>query len=705
VIRKIGKARVFQKTAGKKNQKISARAQNKKLLWRMLALIGGSVALVFCIMILCILMSLQKSVNQLTTSDLTAKSLAASYQISNYFEKYIEITKQMTTNSQFEALFSNVHKGMKITDAENYDAVKSTMKNIQATDSDNIVVSWIADVDSSQYTQSDGYTSGSEWVISKCAWYTELIKQQNNEQNVVVTEPYEDLATGQRIVSVIAPVYKSGTKVLIGAAAINFSPDTLYKMASQYTLGNTGFYILTTAAGQLIYHPDKGLQNDSITESGMSASIIDAMTNKKTGTVTYEAMGQTNDGYVSAVGETGWMVATGLPQKEYNSTVNNVLKTVLIISFIALCALAMVITLISKSIVNPLLKLQKAADRIADGDLDVQIDIRSSNEIGQVAASISRTVDRLKEYKRYIDEIALTLDQIAIGNLVFDLKCDYAGEFSKIKISLENIRGTLSYIFTEIGETADQVAGGSDQVAAAAQTLAQGATEQAGTIQQLSESMAGLSDKVKTTAQNATNASQLAVRSSDEVENGNGHMKQMILAMNDIDQSANQIGKIIKTIEDIAFQTNILALNAAVEAARAGTAGRGFAVVAEEVRSLANKSSEAARNTAALIQDSIDSIQNGTKIVQATAGSLNAIIDSTRQTTELIQQISDASNDQAGSIRQVTQGMDQIANVVQSNSAAAEESAASSEELNAQAQKLKGLVSTFHVDGGDEELN
>ena len=705
MIWKIGKARVYRKAPKKTVDKTSAKSQNKKLLWKMLALIGGSVALVFCVMITCILLSLRQSVNQLTTSNLTEKSLSASYQISNYFEKYIEITKQMTTNSQFEALFSSTHKGMSMADADNYDDVKSTMENIQKTDSDNILVSWIADVDSSQYVQSDGYTSGPDWVISKCAWYTALMKQQSNEQNVVITEPYVDLATSQRIVSVIAPVYKSGTKVLIGVAAINFSPDTLYEMASQYTLGKDGFYILTTVDGQLIYHPDKGLQNQNITDSDMSSSIIDAMTNKKTGAVTYEAMGQTNYGYVSAVGETGWMLATGLPQNEYNSTVNNVLRTVLIISVIALCALAMIITMISKSIVNPLLKLQKAADKIADGDLDVQVDIVSSNEIGQVAVAISRTVDRLKEYKRYIDEIAVVLDQIAVGNLVFNLQCDYAGEFSKIKLSLENIRETLSYVFSEIADTADQVAGGSDQVASAAQTLAQGATEQAGTIQQLSESMTGISDKVKATARNASNASQLAIRSSDEVESGNGHMQQMILAMNDIDESANQIGKIIKTIEDIAFQTNILALNAAVEAARAGTAGRGFAVVAEEVRNLANKSAEATRNTAALIQGSIDSIQNGTKIVHATAGSLNAIIDSTRQTTELIQQISDATNDQASSILQITQGMDQIATVVQSNSAAAEESAASSEELNAQAQKLKSLVSTFHVGDGDLEMN
>lgn len=691
----------FQKIPRKSFKRISLKTFRGKLLWKMLALIGGSAAIVFCVMIVFILLNLKQSVNQLTSSDLAAKSQAASYQLSNYFEKYIEITRQMTTNSQFETLFTSVHKGDKMAGAENYAAVKATMMNIQKTDSDSIAAVWIADVDSSQYSQADGYLSGSDWVISKCSWYTELMKQQKNEENIVITEPYQDPVTGQTIVSVVAPVYQSGSKVLIGVAAINFLPDNLYSLVSKYTLGKTGFYILTTADGQMIYHPNRGMKDRNITESHMSDSIVKAMQNQKSGAVVYDAMGTTDYGYVSAVGETGWMIATGLPAKEYNSTVDGVVRTVLTISVVALLVLALVITLISKSIVNPLLKLRRVAEKIADGDLDMQVDVKSDNEIGQVAVAISRTVDRLKEYKEYIDEIAVVLDQIATGNLVFDLRCEYAGEFSKIKTSLENIRGTLSYLFMEIEETAGQVASGSDQVAAAAQTLAQGATEQAGAISQLSDFITEISEKVKTTADNAANASQLAIRCSDEIESGNNQMRQMVSAMSEINESARQIGKIIKTIENIAFQTNILALNAAVEAARAGDAGRGFAVVADEVRNLASKSSEAARDTAALIQSSIDSIRNGTDMVQETARSLNAIIDSTVQTTELIYQISDASGEESNSIRQVTQGMDQIAVVVQSNSAAAEESAASSEELNAQAQKLKDLISTFRVDRED----
>lgn len=667
--------------------------RKKKLLTKMLLFIGGTVLVVFCITIVVILTNVKQSVNNLTNENLAAQSQSASYQISSYFSKYVEIAKQMAANSQFENLFSKTVPGEKITDTDGFNDVKNSMINVQKTDPDNISVSWIADIDSSQLTQSDGYLTGSDWVVTKRPWYEQILK----EQKVIITEPYEDTATKQWIVSVVAPVYKTGTKTLLGVTGIDFSLDNLYQMVSKYTLGDTGFYMLATSNGQLIYHPDKTMRDKNITEAGMSSNIVDAMKNKKSGSITYTAMGQTNYGYVSAVGDTGWVVATGLPQGEFNRTYSDVLNIILIIFAVALVTMALIIISVSNSIVNPLQKLQKTAEDIADGNLDTKVDVKSSDEIGQVADAISRTVDRLKEYKKYIDEITTILDQIAVGNLVFELKCDYVGEFAKIKTSMENVRHTLSSTFFDIGVAADQVASGSDQVASASQTLAQGATEQAATLEELSTSMTEISEQVKATAQNATDLSQLADTSSTEVESGNVHMKQMISAMSDISKSSNEIGKIIKTIEDIAFQTNILALNAAIEAARAGDAGKGFAVVADEVRNLANKSTEAAQSTAVLIQSSIESVKNGTDIAQATALSLDTIIGSTKKTAELIDKISQASNDQSHSIQQVTQEVDQIASVVQTNSATSEESAASSEELNAQAESLKTLIGNFKI--------
>lgn len=225
--------------------------------------------------------------------------------------------------------------------------------------------------------------------------------------------------------------------------------------------------------------------------------------------------------------------------------------------------------------------------------------------------------------------------------------------------------------------------------------LSQGATEQASAIEELSATIIEIYEKVKDTAKHAGEVNILSLSAQKEVEEGNEQMEQMVKAMEEISYSSNEIGRIIKTIDDIAFQTNILALNAAVEAARAGQAGKGFAVVADEVRNLAAKSAEAAKSTSVLIQKSMESVNNGSKIADNTAISLQRIIETSSKTTELIGEIAKSSDDQAGAINQVTLGVSQISDVIQTNSATAEESAAASEELSGQAQMLKSVLASI----------
>lgn len=666
----------------------------KKLITKMLIFIGGTVVLTFCIAIVIILFSLKKSVTDLTIKNLTSESKSASYQIGSYFSKYMEITKQMAANTQFCNLFEEITPGMKITDAQGFQEIKNTMVNVQKTDSDNIMDSWVADIDSSQLTQSDGYTSGADWNVTKRPWYTQLM----NEKSIIVTEPFQDTSTNKWIVSIIAPVYEAGSNALLGVTGIDFTLDNLYNMVSNYTLGSTGFYILTTSSGQLIYYPDKDLQDHNISETDMSANLINAITNKSEGAITYSMMGQDNYGYVSGVGDTGWVITTGLPENEFNGTYQAVLKIILTICVVAFAVLIAVIYLVSRSMVKPLQKLQRAADRIANGELDVSVDVKTTDEIGQVALAFSRTVDRLKEYQLYIGEIASVLDQIAVGDLLFKLQYDYAGEFSKIEEALVNIRHKLSNTFYEIEIAANQVSDGSGQVSSGAQTLAQGATEQAETIERLSRAISDVAEKIDMTAQNTNDASKLADESSAEVKNENEQMQQMIAAMDEISSTSGSIETIIKTIEDIAFQTNILALNAAVEAARAGSAGKGFAVVADEVRNLANKSTEAAKKTTVLIENVIQSVDSGSKIAKTTEQTLNVLTGSIAKTTELIDQIAETMNEQASSIKQITIGVDQISAVVHTNSATAEESAAASEELDAQSSSMRNLISQFKLE-------
>lgn len=375
------------------------------------------------------------------------------------------------------------------------------------------------------------------------------------------------------------------------------------------------------------------------------------------------------------------------------------IMTVTIIAFIVVGTVCSVYVV--RTITSPVKEIDQVAKNIAAGNLDEEIQYRSKDELGTLAVNFNSTVSRLRDYVNYINEISKVLNQVADGDLVFQLAYDYAGEFAKVKTALVNISDSLNNTMSQISQSSDQVASGSEQVSSGAQALSQGATEQASSIEELAATVNEISAQVKQNADSAQSASHRVNEVGSEAAESNRRMQDMLSAMAEISNRSSEIGKIIKTIEDIAFQTNILALNAAVEAARAGEAGKGFAVVADEVRNLASKSAEASKNTAVLIESSLKAVENGTKIADDTAMSLNEVVTGVQDVTGTINEISSASEAQARSISQVTQGIDQISSVIQTNSATAEESAAASEELSGQAQILKNLVSQFHLKSSD----
>lgn len=351
---------------------------------------------------------------------------------------------------------------------------------------------------------------------------------------------------------------------------------------------------------------------------------------------------------------------------------------------------------IIRLIKTPISEIQNAAIKMAEGDLDVEISYTSKDELGILAAEVRRLIHKLQVI---IDDENKFLAKMADGDFTVDSICEeeYTGGFYPLLVSFRGIAEKLNDTMMQISQSSAQVASGAEQVSNGAQALAQGATEQAGSVQELAAAINGISNKINQNADNAQQANETAGCVSAEMSVSNEKMQQMILAMDDINNSSNEIGKIIKTIEDIAFQTNILALNAAVEAARAGEAGKGFAVVADEVRSLANKSAEASENISALIENSLKVVENGTQIADVTAQSLIQAVNGVNEMTGVIGQISEASSEQANSISQIMVGIDQISSVVQTNSATAEESAAASEELSSQSQLMNGLVGKFKL--------
>lgn len=347
----------------------------------------------------------------------------------------------------------------------------------------------------------------------------------------------------------------------------------------------------------------------------------------------------------------------------------------------------------------PISEIENAAIKMAEGDLDVKISYTSKDELGVLATQVGRLIHKLQ---MIIEDENQFLAKMAEGDFTVDSTCEeaYTGGFYPLLVSFRGIADKLNDTMLQISQSSSQVAGGADQVSNGAQALAQGATEQASSVQELAATIDEISNKVNQNADNAQQASKAAGSVSVKMDVSKEKMQQMTHAMGDISSCSSEIGKIMKIIEDIAFQTNILALNAAVEAARAGTAGKGFAVVADEVRNLANKSKEASENISALIENSLKAVEHGTQIADDTAQSLIQAVNDVNEMTSIIEQISEASSDQADSIAQIMVGIDQISSVVQTNSATAEESAAASEELSSQSQLMKGLVGRFKLKSG-----
>ena len=416
-------------------------------------------------------------------------------------------------------------------------------------------------------------------------------------------------------------------------------------------------------------------------------------------------------------------------------------KMVLILGTLTALILAILIAFyVSKIITSGILKVVNAADKLATGNLNIDIDITSKDEIGTLAASFSKMKDTIIEvieeikimsknsidgnlnfrgntnkfsgdFQIIIDGINKTLDaviepikessdvleEMSKANLQVAVVGNYKGDHAVIKDSINNTINAFNEVLSNINNAADQVATGSKQVSASSQVLSHGSTEQASSIEEITASIEEVASQTRQNAENANQANDLASTAKEKAVEGNAQMSEMLRSMAEINDSSNNISKIIKVIDEIAFQTNILALNAAVEAARAGQHGKGFAVVAEEVRNLAARSAEAAKETTALIEGSIKKVDSGTKIATETASALNQIVDMVAKSANLVNEIAIASNQQASGITQLNQAITQVAQVVQTNSATAEESAASSEELSSQADLLKDLVSKYKL--------
>ena len=480
------------------------------------------------------------------------------------------------------------------------------------------------------------FVPGPDYDPLSKAWYQDGLKSND----FVIGEVYLDEASNSYVVGV-SGVLKSSTGEVRGVAAADVSLGSISDIVSEIQIEDTGGIFLVDGLTDIVIghrDRDKTGRNLRDIDGGMYAFAEEQMRGGKTGLFLYE------NTYIQVekVPGSNWVAVAYVSRSEVLQELVSLTVVMLIVALVAVAALILLVVIQVRRIIGrPVQELSRVATRIAEGDLDQSVHYHSEDELGLLADDFNKVTLRLRDYVKYINEISDVLREIAAGNLTFTLENDYAGEFAKIRASLDEISHALGGTMGRLRTVSREVALGAEQVSSGAMALSQGSTEQAAAV----ETLAGHIDSVSDSVQNIANGAERVDGISQEVKKGllssSDKMNNLTEVIQKSSRKSTEIHQIVKTIEDIAFQTNILALNAAVEAARAGAAGKGFAVVADEVRNLAGKSSSAAQETSVLLSETVSSMEEGVQAAEETEKSILAVVAQADEMSELITNIAE----------------------------------------------------------------
>ena len=514
-------------------------------------------------------------------------------------------------------------------------------------------------------------------------------------------------ANEMQVFYVLQAVPKSGKTVVTAAVIETTVFDNVF---TNTATGSNGYAFIINNEGKILMHSKtdavvKDINVISASESDSTyRSFAEATKNiiaKKDTSGEYKFDGRE---YVYGSSDTGCFDATlvyALTPDDFSDATAMTLRYIIIIAVVLLILTVISSMIFSMKISKPIVSATTRIRQLAQGNLSAPVDVwYSKDELGVLTSSLEETIVCLRQY---INLITLALNQISEGNLCHRMEGTFKGDFQQIKNSFNEILNSLSDTFASINTAAEQVNTGAVQVSNSAQSVSQGSTQQASAIEELSVTLKDVSKQVEQNANDAKNANTIVARNADAIGTCNDDMTNMLDAINEIRISSDEISKIIKVIDEIAFQTNILALNAAVEAAREGS--KGFGVVADEVRRLASRSAEAAKQTASLIENSSAAVSKGSQIAEKTAESLGSIVEGSEEIQSLVKNISEASEAQTEAITQINTGLVQISSVVSANTSASVGTASASEELSSQSLILKNMIARFKLSDEEKPVN
>lgn len=535
-----------------------------------------------------------------------------------------------------------------------------------------------------------GTVGGADFSLASRPYY-EVVTQKST----YLSDPYEDFLSKTMVVSVVQPIFDE-TGRSIGLILIDVVLDGLIDNLGQRHFGETGSTYIIDSDYQILMHPEHEYIGTDVRSVNYGGEVfLEELQNPTGNMFTYDLLGSKRVGGIQGVSDlTGWKIVSAMDQKEFKSPIYDVLETIIVTQIIIVCLSTIFCLYGIKEQLLPLKKMEEYIRKIAHGDLSADLDIETNDEIGDLAQEVVRCSESLKATISHIDD---TLIEFGEGNFQLRDDFDYLGDFASIQGSMNRFVELMSGSLVALKGTSEEVGQGANLVSDRAQELATGSSEQAMAVVSLQNLIAGIHVTIAETAENSAVVTENAQKISSNLLVSKEKTLELAESVKDIKGMSDEVKRIIKAIEEVAFQTNILALNAAVEAARAGQAGKGFAVVAEEVRNLSLKTAEAVEDTTKIINDIANAIETGSELAQENSKGIQDVVSEVEVFVGKLSDISFTAQNQAMDIDEINKGIAQISSVVNQNSAISEESAAASEELSSQSSLMIEKIEGFRV--------